>query len=319
MSDGFTPTSRVPVTVCIPTYRREDVLIETVRQFISEEPSPAEIIIVDQTPEHTPAVKTQLAGWDSQGVIRWIRRGVASQPGALNAGLREAQSPFVLFVDDDIRIEPGLLASHCAAFDSEVVWATVGQILQPGQSPTHGTYTVQAGAFADLEFPFCSSQPATLTNAMSGNLMVRRERALAVGGFDEAFVPPVSYRFDSDFAKRLCHAGGVILFVPSARIYHLRAPSGGTRSNSSHLTSASPEHGVGDYYFALRHARGIERWRYIVRRPFREVMTRFHATHPWYIPVKLLGECRAFVWALRLHARGPVLAGVPPTAEGGTP
>jgi GT2 family glycosyltransferase len=142
---------------------------------------------------------------------------------------------------------------------------------------------------------------------MSGNLMVRREHALSVGGFDENYTPPVSYRFDSDFAKRVVKAGGQIEFVPGARIYHLRTPTGGTRSNSSHLTSASPEHGVGDYYFALRHAKGVVRWRHILQRPVREISTRFHLRHPWYIPVKLTGEVRALVAAWRLHRRNPGL------------
>jgi hypothetical protein len=36
----------------------------------------------------------------------------------------------------------------------------------------------------------------------------------------------------------------------------------------------------------------------------REVCTRFHLRHPWWIPVKLTGELRALVWASRLCRRG---------------
>lgn len=302
--------ARVPVTVCIPTYRREEVLVATIGQFLDERPAPAEVLVVDQTPRHTPDVDARLAAWQSQGEIRWLRRTAASQPGALNEGLREARSPYVLFVDDDIRLDPGLLAKHLAAFDSEAVWAVVGQILQPGQEEdTTFQHRPESGPFADFEFPFHSARPSYVANVMSGNLMVRRRRALDIGGFDEAFVPPVSYRFDSDFARRLVDAGGKIRFAPDARIHHLRAGRGGTRSNSSHLTSASPEHGVGDYYYALRHAAGLARWRYILKRPFKEVATRFHARHPWWIPVKLLGEARAFRQAARLCRRRPVLLG----------
>lgn len=160
---------------------------------------------------------------------------------------------------------------------------------------------------ADLDFRFNGGRPAWVTNGMSGNLCVRRERALAIGGFDENYRPPVSYRFDSDFCKRLVAAGGGIRFEPRASINHLRASRGGTRSLGSHLTSASPIHGVGDYYYALRCGQGWERLHYILRRPFREVRTRFHLRHPWYIPVKLLGELRALLLALRLWRRGPRL------------
>lgn len=298
----------VPVTVCIPTYRREGVLVETIRQFlVGCRPEPREIVVVDQTPVHTEDVASQLAAWESQGRIRWIRRHTPSQPAALNEGLLRASQPLVLFVDDDIRIEPDILTWHTAAFADGAVWASVGQILQPGQVESSLSPASEAGPFADLDFPFHSSRSRPVTNVMSGNLMVSRDRACSVGGFDENFMPPVSYRFDSDFAKRVVLAGGRIQFVPRARIYHLRASVGGTRSRSSHLTSASPEHGVGDYYFAFKHARGWRRWRYILKRPLREVITRFHLGHPWYVPVKLLGEVRALLSAIKLSRCPPAL------------
>ncbi|MBT5307200.1 MAG: hypothetical protein HOL31_19235, partial [Candidatus Scalindua sp.] len=115
----------------------------------------------------------------------------------------------------------------------------------------------------------------------------------------------VSYRFDNEFCKRLCRAGGKIVFEPKARIYHLRVKQGGTRTNSNHMTSISPEHGVGDYYFAFRLGLSSETLYYILRRPFREVRTKFHLRHPWWIPVKLVGEFLALFLALLLLFRGP--------------
>jgi hypothetical protein len=95
------------------------------------------------------------------------------------------------------------------------------------------------------------------------------------------------------------------LFQPEARIEHLRAPAGGTRAYGMHLSSASPVHGVGDYYFALRHGLTLESLAYILWRPFRHVWTRFHARRPWWIAPKLVGEARALAWAIRLARRGP--------------
>ena len=75
----------------------------------------------------------------------------------------------------------------------------------------------------------------------------------------------------------------------------------------SHLTSASPRHGMGDYYFALRSGMSRESAAYMLLRPFREVRTRFHLRQPWYIPVKLVGEMRAFAAAVGAWRRGPRL------------
>jgi GT2 family glycosyltransferase len=141
---------------------------------------------------------------------------------------------------------------------------------------------------------------------MAGNLSVRRDRAIAVGGFDENFVG-TAFRFETEFCRRLIAAGGRVLFQPTARILHLRAPRGGTRSYGNHLTSASAAHGVGDYYFALRGGLTVEALAYIAWRPLRQVRTRFHLRRPWWIAPKLVGEMRALAWAIRLARRGPRL------------
>jgi SAM-dependent methyltransferase len=138
-------------------------------------------------------------------------------------------------------------------------------------------------------------------------LSVDRALALSVGGFDENFIPPVSFRFETEFAKRLIAAGGKIRFSPEASIRHLRISTGGTRSRGSHMASFSPLHGAGDYYYALRCGKGLDRILYMLRRPFREVRTKFHLLHPWWIPVKFIGELRAMALAFRLDKTGPRL------------
>jgi GT2 family glycosyltransferase len=212
----------------------------------------------------------------------------------------------VIFVDVDIRIDPDFVGGHARYAADDSIACVIGQILQPGETPLEGFEHKQAeGPFADFDFPFRSAAPAWVRNGMSGNMSVKREVALALGGFDENFLAPVSYRFDSDFCARLVAAGHRIRFDPAPRIHHLRAQRGGTRSLGSHLTSASPMHGIGDYYYAMRRGLGVATLTYVLRRPFREVATRFHLRHPWWIPVKFLGELRALLGALRLSLRGP--------------
>ena len=71
------------------------------------------------------------------------------------------------------------------------------------------------------------------------------------------------------------------------------------------MTSGSPIHGIGDYYFALKQGLSLTTLRYMLRRPIREIATRFHATHPWWIPVKFFGELLALCGAIVLFWRGP--------------
>ena len=136
---------------------------------------------------------------------------------------------------------------------------------------------------------------------------MKREKAFQAGGFDENFPPPVASRFESEFAKRLVRSGGKIWFEPNASLRHLAATTGGTRSKGTHLTSMSPHHGIGDCYFALRTGLGVEKWWYLFRKPFREVRTKFHLRHPWWIPIKFIGELRALLAALQLNKQQPAL------------
>lgn len=296
------------LTVAIPTLNREQVLIETLKYLLALRPPADEILVVDQTSVHEPAIASLLNELHQQGKIRLLHQ-TPSIPRAMNRALQEASSELVLFVDDDIVPDADLFQRHLTAHQQADVLAVVGQVLQPGEQPEDIAH-VQTGhnLKSDLQFCFRSTQAANVLNVMAGNLSVKRDVALAAGGFDENFVG-VAYRFETEFCRRLNRYGGVVRYEPSACIRHLAAPRGGTRSFGGHLKSSRPEHSVGDYYFAMLEGRPVEGAFYMTRRFFRSVMTRFHLKHPWWIPVKLLGETRGFFWALRLRSSGQKLVG----------
>lgn len=286
------------LTIAIPTYERGAVLCDTIELLLALEPPASEIVIVDQTPVHPPEVAARLAAWDRAHAIQIVRLEAPSIPHAMNVALRTAMHAHVLFLDDDIIPAPNLVAAHAAALAEQGVWAVVGQVLQPGESPAHfDDAELRRGPVRDLEFRFRHDAPCDVQNVMAGNLAVDRERALSIGGFDERYTA-VAYRFETDFALRLTAAGGRIRYEPTASIRHLKAPGGGVRMWGDHRTSTSPAHSLGDYYFARRHVPDF--WRYVARRLKNNVATRFHLRHPWTIPGKLIGEFRGLVGALRL-------------------
>ncbi len=284
----------LPVSIVIPTYGRDQTLIDTLSSVLPCCRPGDEVLVVDQTIKHDHQTELILSDWSSRNTIRWIRKSNPSIPEAMNEGMKMAGNPLVLFLDDDILPVSRLVQSHSEAHtrDNEL-WATVGQVIQPWQQSVAVEPPRRlTGLREDFDFPFYSSLEHDLTNVMAGNLCVHRERALSLGGFDENFQGS-AYRFETEFARRVKKAGGRIRFVGTASIKHLRVPTGGTRKAGSHLKSASPQHGMGDHYYAFLHGGPIERWTYSIGRVVREVCTRFHATHPWWIPVKITGELRA--------------------------
>lgn len=289
------------VTIAIPTYNRGEILLQTIERLRALEPVADEILAVDQTLAHPPHVEQALQELAQRGAIRLIRLAAPSIPHAMNEALLAARTAFVLFLDDDVEPSSGLVAAHRAAFRDDATAAIVGQILQPGEEAEHHPKPAD-----DLEFRFNHGEGTFVSNVMAGNLCVRRERALEAGGFDENFVG-AAYRFESDFALRLVATGARIWFEPRASLRHLHLATGGLRSYGDHRTSASPAHSAGDYYFALRHRKDF--WRYALRRLKRNVATRWHLRHPWFIPPKIVGELRGLRLAFALRRRGPKLLG----------
>jgi GT2 family glycosyltransferase len=296
------------VTVAIPTYRREKVLLNTLRQLLRSEPPPAEILVLDQTENHKPSTTAKLESLAAAGKIVWIRLPQPSIPHAMNEALRRAQSEVVLFLDDDVELSPSIVSVHAAQYRDPEVSMVVGQIIQPWEEArSMGLENFGDENAEDPDaFRFNSSERRWVKRVMAGNLSVRRDCIMALGGFDENFVH-VAYRFEAEFSERVLAAGRKILFEPTASIRHLKLELGGTRSYGHHLTTIKPSHSVGEYYYLMRSEQVRHKWPKLLTRPWRAIKTRHHLLRPWWIPVTLISEFTGFVWALKLAASGPKL------------
>lgn len=285
---------RAPISIVIPTYCRDQVLLDTIGHLLRLQPRAAEIVVVDQTPKHAPETELRLQQLGGDGSIRWLHLSRPSIPGAMNQGLLRAREEIVLFVDDDIVPDVRLAAAHLVAHAERGVELVAGRVLQPWDAPT-----------GSAKGPgFASTRRGPVCEFIGCNFSVKRTLALELGGFDENFVH-AAYRFEADFAARLLAMRGRILFEPTASIHHLKAPAGGTRAYGDYLRTVRPSHAVGEYYYVLRHCRSLERLRRLSQRPIAAVRTRHHLRRPWWIPVTLAAELLGFCWGLGLALRGP--------------
>jgi GT2 family glycosyltransferase len=284
-------TPALPLSIAIPTYRRERVLIDTLESLLALNPAGAEILVLDQTERHEPDTDRSLRQLSEEGRIRWLRLDKPSIPQAMNLGLLKAKNDIVLFLDDDITPEPQLVAAHVSAHTGQDL-LIAGRVIQPWQE---GEDHSSPGSFH-----FAGVTKQWVTEFIGCNFSVRRSTALALGGFDANFVR-VAYRFEAEFAHRLLASGRRILFEPAACLHHLKAGSGGTRTYGEHLTTWRPDHAVGAYYYGLR----TGRLAVFGMRPWRAVVTRYHLRHPWRMPGTLLAEVGGMLWALSLFIRGP--------------
>jgi len=146
---------------------------------------------------------------------------------ALNSGIREGNGEILVFVDDDVIVQPTWLQSLINPF-CDVRWAGCGgRILpEPGFSPP--PWLALEGPLSQLG-ALCAyfdqgDLPGSLTKPPVGtNMAFRREMFAKYGGFREDLGPRPGSELrseDTEFGRRLMAAGERLCYVPSAVVYH---------------------------------------------------------------------------------------------------
>jgi GT2 family glycosyltransferase len=294
------------ISVAIPTYRREAILLKTLDQLLALRYRAGEILVVDQTRDHQPATSSALRKLEADGSIVWSRLQYPSIPKAMNYALLAARHDVVLFLDDDIELTSELVREHAREHADAGVACVAGGVIQSWQQKLHEDEDAWLDGRSDDPdaFRFNSGTRRRVERFIGANFSVKRNLALEAGGFDENFVE-AAYRYEAEFAERVLDAGFTIQFQPAASLLHLKAAAGGTRSFGHHLRTIKPAHSVGRYYYLFVAKRLPRRLRQIVLGPLCAVRTKHHITRPWWIPVTLLSEFSGMVWAWWLFVRGP--------------
>jgi GT2 family glycosyltransferase len=288
------------VSVIVPTYNREGILVATLRYLAQQDYPRFEIIVVDQTRTHEPETVIQLNKLIQAGTIRYFRLDQPSLPNARNFGTQQAKGEIVLFVDDDIIPVPCLIATHAAAYNAPDIGGVAGRRTfpiepVPPESPTPvGMIARNSTHVAN----FSATMPQHSVEWAPGcNMSFRRHLITAVGGFDAMFVGSAVYE-DVEFCFRLRRYGYRIVFAPEAHIVHLQQIAGGCGSRRR-----SPR-----FYYFVNHNALLFALRHLPRRDlprvvaFRTLMGLMLACE-YGAPQMALTIVPAAAAALRTHLR----------------
>ncbi|HVU34462.1 MAG TPA: glycosyltransferase [Opitutaceae bacterium] len=111
----------VRISAIIPTCNRRDRLLRTLRSLFMQSVRPAEVVIVDAS--ESPVTSDDLRALLEDGgeiphvvIERAMTRGAGAQR---NQAIERATLPRLLFVDDDIDLEPGCLEHLSACLDAD--------------------------------------------------------------------------------------------------------------------------------------------------------------------------------------------------------
>lgn len=230
------------ISVIIPTYGREDPLRETLFDVLKQDYPRYEVLVVDQTPLHEPDTQQFLEDLAQVGKIQWFRLDWASLPGARNYAVRRSSGEILLFIDDDVQLEQGYLATHAKNYQRSEIGAVAGRVFDRMKladfDPDLEIQDLPPEAFdpgiAWYHINLVHTvKPQQVLSARGCNMSFRREIFTEHGiWFDERFRGS-AVREESDFCLRLRKTGLIVWYDPQASLVHLGEETGGCHDIST--------------------------------------------------------------------------------------
>jgi GT2 family glycosyltransferase len=225
----------VAASLIIPTYNRSEVLLDTLGMAVRQEYGSYEIIVVDQTKSIDARLRRYLSAAGDR--IQYIHLPEPSLPAARNAGIRAAKGDIILFVDDDVRIEPDYLAGHMRNYEDPAVGGVMGALVksfdQPGDVYLDSFKSSSRGHWPEFTVAPGPRPDVSLVNWLIGcNASYRRRALVDVGLCDERFSGS-GWCEDADLSMRIGRAGYTLLLDSRIKLIHLELSSGGCRNRDA--------------------------------------------------------------------------------------
>ena len=224
-----------PIDIVIVNYNAGPLLVGGVDALLTAAEADIRITVVDNA--STDASLSALPPDPRLAIIRNPRNlGFAA---ACNIGAAAGRAETVLFLNPDCRLKSGALSTLHAALWSEGAVGMAGGLLldpdgteQPGSRrdvPTPGNLFARflgrgrsgRGDYSRHGDPL-PPEPVDMPVISGALMMVRRAALEQLGGWDEGYFLHVE---DIDLCERFRRAGYRILFVPGARVVHVKGAS----------------------------------------------------------------------------------------------
>jgi GT2 family glycosyltransferase/peptidoglycan/xylan/chitin deacetylase (PgdA/CDA1 family) len=210
------------LSIVMATYNRRQMLERVLPPLLAQDypASDYELVVVvdgstDTSAEYLLSLRTECA----LEVIEQENQGPAV---ARNAGVAAASGEIVLFMDDDIRVTPGLVAAHAAGHAENERVRVQGAIFAAPESPptlpafaTRDWYERYDAALRAADRRHLSWRPY-----LNANSSIALEALRELGGFDERIPFP---REDFELALRMSMAGIPSVYRPDAVAYEIFA------------------------------------------------------------------------------------------------
>jgi len=226
-------------TIIIPNFNGARFLPRLL-ESLSAQTEPSWTVVVVDDASSDDSVEYLRRNWPAvQLIVNPTNMGFAA---SCNRGLRAAETPFVVLLNNDTHVDANWLRAGLDPFRSPDVAAVASLVLladPPHLVDTAGdVYSVVGGAVKRCHLApnaRIDSLDARVFSACGASAFYRRDALLSVGLLDERLE---SYYEDVDLGFRLAWAGYRCLFAPRSICYHHLSSSYDPRGWKYHRNSA---------------------------------------------------------------------------------
>ncbi len=223
----------VELSYCVVNTNGRELLLACLRSIAANAPSDleSEILLLDNASDDGSAEAAEAWTRSSEATgppLRLLRSEQREGKASLDSRLlAEARGELCLLLNEDSELRPGAVEALIAALRAEPRAVAAGaQLFDPTERPQPcawrlpGLVTTLASALFLHRWLVVQSGRQTTREVgwvQSAAMIVRRQAAREVDYLDPEFFV---YSDETDFAKRLHDAGGLILHVPGAEAVH---------------------------------------------------------------------------------------------------
>ena len=222
------------VSVIIPTYNRNIIVLETLEHFNNQSIKNFELIVIDQTQNPD----NRLIDFTSE-IFNYIYIKIeeVGLPNARNVAANKANGEILIFVDDDVIPDPTLIEKYIFEYNKHPQPNIIigGKVIEYDSIIMNDDLTINGGRitfYGKTKKNFSSDKYGNCHWVVGCNFSVRKCFLLEIGGFDKNYKGNAILE-DCDFCFNAKKYGGRVLFSPKPMLVHLRAPTGGTRQSNS--------------------------------------------------------------------------------------
>lgn len=263
------------VSIIVPTFNRRERLRRLLAGLEQPYRAGTRFEVVVAVDGATDGTDQMLATLHTSYPLRVLTQPNSGPAAARNRALEVARGDLVVFLDDDVEPVEGHLERHLAIHRRDPYAVAIGPMLAPLGTKMAPWLRWEAAMLQKQYNAMLAGRfPPTPRQFYTANASVRREHALAVGGFDERFTRAE----DVEFAFRLRDRGLRFLFDPHAAVLH--EPD---RTFQSWLR-VPYEYGRHDVLMERSHRRGFIRMAFEGwgdRHPLSRLLARWCVGHPW--------------------------------------